>query len=59
MPLILCVCREEAENASELAAADGADPLGVQLTRGDNLGGDALGVQGNQIRRHIHNFDDA
>jgi len=51
------ILREGAENASELSAGnvgvDGSHPIG---TRG---GMDALGVQGNQIRRYIHSFDDA
>jgi len=47
--------REESENASELSAgAVGVDS--APITRG---GMDALGVQGNQIRRYIHSFDDA
>ena len=40
---------EEAENATELTAD----------VTGQRAGPDALGVQGNQIRRYIHSFDDA
>ncbi len=51
------VSSEGAENASELSATgvgvDGALPIGTRS------GIDALGVQGNQIRRYIHSFDDA
>ncbi|KAI0300575.1 Metallo-dependent phosphatase [Multifurca ochricompacta] len=49
--------REEAENASELSA----EGIGMDGTRsiGTQGGMDALGVQGNQIRRYIHSFDDA
>ncbi|KAH9177624.1 Metallo-dependent phosphatase [Lactarius sanguifluus] len=49
--------REESENASEL----GAGGVGVDgvLPIGPRSGMDALGVQGNQIRRYIHSFDDA
>ncbi|KAH9050249.1 Metallo-dependent phosphatase [Lactarius hengduanensis] len=49
--------REESENASEL----GAGGVGVDgvLPLGSRSGMDALGVQGNQIRRYIHSFDDA
>ncbi|KAH9042647.1 Metallo-dependent phosphatase [Lactarius pseudohatsudake] len=49
--------REESENASEL----GAGGVGVDgvLPIGSRSGMDALGVQGNQIRRYIHSFDDA
>lgn len=53
--LVCTLYSEEAENASELSTATDADPLGVQ--RSSSV--DALGVQGNQIRRHIRNFDDA
>jgi len=59
MQRVFQILREEAENASELSTASDAHPLGVQSPTGENLDGDALGVQGNQIRRHIHNFDDA
>lgn len=49
--------REEAENASELSTG----PVGTEsaLPNGNRGGMDALGVQGNQIRRYIHSFDDA
>jgi len=49
--------RDEAENAVALSAAIDAHPLGMQRPLGET--GNGLGVQGNQIRRHIHNFDDA
>jgi len=49
--------REESENASELSpAGTGLDGGHNSVSRG---GMDALGVQGNQIRRYIHSFDDA
>jgi serine/threonine-protein phosphatase 2B catalytic subunit len=51
----LLVYREEAENATELTAGLDTESPGV----GMRLGPDALGVQGNQVRRNIHSFDDA
>lgn len=58
MQRVFQLLREEAENASELTSATDADPLGVQ--RDDSMvASNALGVQGNQIRRRIRNFDDA
>ncbi|KAI9451336.1 Metallo-dependent phosphatase [Russula earlei] len=49
--------REGSENASEFNVAD----VGMDGSRniGARDGMDALGVQGNQIRRYIHSFDDA
>ncbi|KAN0126131.1 Metallo-dependent phosphatase-like protein [Lactarius tabidus] len=48
--------REEAENASELSAG----PVGTDSALISNRGGmDDLGVQGNQIQRYIHSFDNA
>ncbi|KAI9465863.1 Metallo-dependent phosphatase [Lactarius psammicola] len=49
--------REESENASELSA--GGVGVDGALAIGTRSGMDALGVQGNQIRRYIHSFDDA
>ncbi|KAI0260731.1 Metallo-dependent phosphatase [Gloeopeniophorella convolvens] len=49
--------REEAENATELTT-DGIE-MGGPPSAGARIGMDALGVQGNQIRRYIHSFDDA
>jgi serine/threonine-protein phosphatase 2B catalytic subunit len=48
---------EESENASELSPVG----AGMDGTQGNapRDGMDALGVQGNQIRRYIHSFDDA
>lgn len=58
MQRVFQLLREEAENATELTSATDADPLGVQ--RDDSMvASNALGVQGNQIRRRIRNFDDA
>lgn len=57
MQRVFQLLREEAENASELMAANDADPLSIQ--RDDTTISNALGVQGNQIRRRIRNFDDA
>lgn len=57
MQRVFQLLREEAENASELMAANDADPLSIQ--RDDTTVSNALGVQGNQIRRRIRNFDDA
>ncbi|KAI0047889.1 Metallo-dependent phosphatase [Auriscalpium vulgare] len=54
MQRLFQLLREEAENATELSA----DSENVQ-PRGPRVGPDALGVQGNQIRRYIHSFDDA
>jgi serine/threonine-protein phosphatase 2B catalytic subunit len=50
------VCREEAENATELTMEQDMSGMANVAAR---LGPDALGVQGNQIRRHIRSFDDA
>jgi serine/threonine-protein phosphatase 2B catalytic subunit len=49
-------CSEGSENASEfnVASVEMDDPRS-----GARDGMDALGVQGNQIRRYIHSFDDA
>jgi serine/threonine-protein phosphatase 2B catalytic subunit len=48
---------EGSENASEfnVGSAGMNDPRSL----GARDGMDALGVQGNQIRRYIHSFDDA
>jgi serine/threonine-protein phosphatase 2B catalytic subunit len=48
---------EGSENASEFNMAS----IGVDGTHSNGArdGMDALGVQGNQIRRYIHSFDDA
>ena len=48
---------EGSENASEFNVANAGmdDPHNF----GARDGMDALGVQGNQIRRYIHSFDDA
>lgn len=48
---------EGSENASEFNVAN----VGMDESRnmGPRDGMDALGVQGNQIRRYIHSFDDA
>lgn len=48
---------EGSENASEFNVA-GAGMDGTR-NNGTSNGIDALGVQGNQIRRYIHSFDDA
>jgi len=49
--------REESENASELMmSTEEPSPMAAV---GARVGPDALGVQGNQIRRNIHSFDDA
>ena len=48
---------EGSENASEFNMA-GVGMEGTQ-NNGARDGMDALGVQGNQIRRYIHSFDDA
>jgi serine/threonine-protein phosphatase 2B catalytic subunit len=48
---------EEAENASELSP--GTVGVDSAIPNGNRSGMDALGVQGNQIRRYIHSFDDA
>jgi len=48
--------REGSENASEFNIANIGDGSRNMGTRD---GMDALGVQGNQIRRYIHSFDDA
>ena len=58
MQRVFQLLRDEAENASELMAATDADPLNIQRDDGMVVS-NALGVQGNQIRRHIRNFDDA
>lgn len=47
---------EGSENASEFNVANVVDD---QRNIGSRDGMDALGVQGNQIRRYIHSFDDA
>jgi serine/threonine-protein phosphatase 2B catalytic subunit len=53
------VCyREESENASELMMSVEED-LPQEAPVVPRIGSDALGVQGNQIRRNIHSFDDA
>jgi hypothetical protein len=49
------VNREEAESATELTALDPAGAPGGAV----RLGPDALGVQGNTVRRNIRSFDDA
>jgi serine/threonine-protein phosphatase 2B catalytic subunit len=48
---------EGSENASEFNMAS----VGMDSTQNNGArdGMDALGVQGNQIRRYIHSFDDA
>jgi serine/threonine-protein phosphatase 2B catalytic subunit len=48
---------EGSENASEFNMAS----VGMDGTQNNGArdGMDALGVQGNQIRRYIHSFDDA
>ena len=48
---------EGSENASEFNVANVG--MNEQRTFGARDGMDALGVQGNQIRRYIHSFDDA
>ncbi|KAI0317847.1 Metallo-dependent phosphatase [Amylostereum chailletii] len=55
MQRLFQLLREEAENASELNTAEMSGPSSVA----SRVGPDALGVQGNQIRRYIHSFDDA
>jgi hypothetical protein len=52
--LLIPRCREESENASEFAS-DRQTSQGP----GFGLGPDALGVQGIQLKRNIHSFDDA
>ena len=49
------VNREEAESATEFTAMDPAGAPGGAV----RLGPDALGVQGNTVRRNIRSFDDA
>ena len=58
MQRVFQLLRDEAENASELMAATDADPLSIQRDDGMVVSNE-LGVQGNQISRHIRNFDDA
>ncbi|THH18145.1 hypothetical protein EW146_g2790 [Bondarzewia mesenterica] len=53
MQRIFQLLREESEWASELA------PAVEQLPGAGARGGDALGVQGNQIRQYIRSFDEA
>ncbi|KAI0002543.1 Metallo-dependent phosphatase-like protein [Russula compacta] len=57
MQLMFQNLREGSENASEFNVA-GAGMDGTR-NNGTTNGIDALGVQGNQIRRYIHSFDDA
>jgi serine/threonine-protein phosphatase 2B catalytic subunit len=67
MQRVFQLLREEAENASELSTALGP-PARLGVGAGPSAGGpgddagqgkDALGVQGNQVRRYIRTFDDA
>jgi serine/threonine-protein phosphatase 2B catalytic subunit len=48
---------EGSENASEFNVTSAR--MDDQRSLGARGGMDALGVQGNQIRRYIHSFDDA
>ncbi|KAI0056353.1 Metallo-dependent phosphatase [Artomyces pyxidatus] len=57
MQRLFQLLREEAENATELTTG-GEEMVGTPSI-GARVGPDALGVQGNQIRRYIHSFDDA
>ncbi|KAI0036335.1 Metallo-dependent phosphatase [Vararia minispora EC-137] len=57
MQRLFQLMREESENATELST-DGEE-LGGLNAIGQRVGQDALGVQGNQIRRYIHSFEDA
>jgi serine/threonine-protein phosphatase 2B catalytic subunit len=54
--MLFSVYREEAETATELTMERDLPGMANVAAR---LGPDALGVQGNQIRRHIRSFDDA
>ncbi|KAF8869066.1 Metallo-dependent phosphatase-like protein [Infundibulicybe gibba] len=55
MQRVFQLLREESESASELMADEGS---GATLA-GPRITADALGVQGHQIKRGIHSFDDA
>lgn len=60
MQRVFQLLREEAENASELEAGTMQPPSSASSSSiGFRIGPDALGVQGNHIRRTIQNFEEA